>query len=270
MDLIIRFTPTSVGLKVCTLVIQTDDPDTPMREVVLTGNTPKPSIDVPPDLGFPPTVLQSVGACTSARPFPVSNTGTCNLNISSIGITDNAAEYSFSGLPSFPIILEAGHIAGEGDLKTVFAPTLLDRDRTGTLTVTYVSDPITGATTSVSRALCGEGVRTGARVLVRAAGMPLDLVESIHLQRVVGNRNRNLLDTVDVAKDLPLQTVLPAKPCAPFSYHREYSTVSNPIQLLPGNYQVTATAIVGGKRMKKVVGFDVTTCGFNPTIIIDF
>lgn len=270
MDLIVRFTPTSVGPKSCNLVIQTNDPDTPFRQALVTANTPVPSIDVSPDLGFPPTVLQSVGACTSPRPFPVSNTGTCNLTISSFAVTDNGAEYSLSGLPSFPIILQPGHIVGEGDLKAVFAPTVLDRDRTGALTVTYLSDPITGATTNVMRSLCGEGVRTGARVLVRAAGAPLDSVESIHLQRIVGNRNNNILDTADVARNLTLQSAVPAAPCASFQYHREYGTVSNPIQLLPGSYQVTATAIVGGKRMKQSAGFDVTTCGFNPTIMIDF
>jgi hypothetical protein len=136
--------------------------------------------------------------------------------------------------------------------------------------VTYVSDPITGSTTSVSRALCGEGVRTGARVLVRAGGSPLPVVESIQLQRINANRNKNLLDTVDVVRDLALQTVTPAAPCRPFQFHREYSTVGNPIQLLPGVYQVTATAIVDGQRQKKTIGFDVATCDFNPSIVIDF
>jgi hypothetical protein len=46
--------------------------------------------------------------------------------------------------------------------------------------------------------------------------------------------------------------------------------VSNPIQLLPGSYRVTATAIIGGKRKKQTVGFSVATCDFNPTIIVGF
>ena len=58
----------------------------------------------------------------------------------------------------------------------------------GVLSVTYVSDPVSGATTTVNRNLCGEGVRTGARVLVRAGGVPLASVKKIHLQRIVGNR----------------------------------------------------------------------------------
>jgi len=64
--------------------------------------------------------------------------------------------------------------------------------------------------------------------------------------------------------------VIPAGPCAPFTYHKEYSTIANDMQLLPGSYQVTATAIVGGKRMSKTVGFDVTTCDFDPSVVITF
>lgn len=266
----IRFTPTSAGPKSCKLTITSDDPDTPMIMLTVMANTPAVSIDVPPDQSFPPEVIQTIGSCKTLQPFPISNTGSCNLIITNI-TTDgtDAADFGLSGLPSFPIILEPGHIAGEGDLMTVFKPTAIDRDRLGTLSVTYQSDPITGATTTVTRALCGEGVNTGARVLVTAGGVPLANVEKIHLQRINANRNKNNLDTVDNAMRLPLVTVTPTAPCGSFQYHREYGTVSNPIQLLPGSYQVTATAVVNGKRTTKTVGFDVTTCDFNPTIVID-
>jgi hypothetical protein len=159
---------------------------------------------------------------------------------------------------------------GEGDLQVVFAPTAIDRNRFGTITVTFESDPITHATMSITRNLCGEGVRTGARVLVSAAGVPLATVERIHLQRINANRNKNLLDTIDNAMNLPLVTVTPGAPCVGFQYHREYGTVSNPIQLLPGSYQVTVTAIVNGKKQSLTVGFDVSTCTFNPNIVVNF
>jgi hypothetical protein len=269
-DLVIRFTPTSIGPKSCTLVINTDDPITPQISLPVTGNTPAPVIDVPPDQGFPATVIQSVGSCTTGEPFPVSNTGKCPLTITNVAITDDPAEYSLSGLPSFPILLEQGHIAGDGALANVFAPQSLDRDLTGAVTVTYLSDPILHTTSSVTRALCGEGVRTGARVLVTAGGLPLGAVEQIKLSRINANRNKNLLDTVDNARNLTLQTIVPQAPCSSFQFHREYSTVGNPIQLLPGSYQVTATAIVNGKRVRKTVGFDVNTCGFNANIVINF
>jgi hypothetical protein len=92
----------------------------------------------------------------------------------------------------------------------------------------------------------------------------------IQLQRVTGNRNHPNVDTVDVAKNLTLQTVLPAALCSPFSFHREYGTAGNPILLAPGTYMVTATATVGGKRKNKTVSFAVSTCDFNPTVIVDF
>jgi hypothetical protein len=270
-DITIRFTPTSAGPKTCSLVITSSDPDTPGTTLQVTANTPIPLIDVSPDVAFPPAVIQSIGACQSQKPFPISNTGTCNLTVTSISVGgDNGGDFSFSGLPSFPVILEPGHIVGEGGLEDVFEPTALDRDRLGTITVTYESDPITHATTSVTRQECGEGVNTGARVLVTAGGIPLDTVEKIQLQRINANRNKNILDTNDVAQNVPLTTVTPAAPCAPFQYHREYGTVSNPVQLLPGSYQVTVMAIVNGKRQKKTVGFSVDTCGFQPTIVIDF
>jgi hypothetical protein len=271
VDLTIRFTPTSAGPKSCTLVIASDDPETPSVSLPVTANTPAAAIDVAADQSFLPEVIQSAGVCSSLKPFPVSNTGTCNLKITNVAIGGaNASDFGLSGLPSFPIILEPGHLAGEGDLKTVFAPTAIDRDRLGTVTVRYVSDPVTGATTDVTRNVCGEGVLTGARVLVRVAGKPVTSVERIHLQRTSGNKNKNQVDTVDVAKDLLLQAITPGGSCAPFSFHREYGTVSNPVQLLPGSYLVTATALVNGKRQNKTVGFDVQTCDFNPTVIVDF
>jgi len=271
-DVVIRFTPTSVGPKSCTLKIVTDDPDTPVVMLTVTGNVPVPIIDVPPDLGFPATVLQSIDACESPEPFPVSNNGTCILTITDYQISANDTEYSIDALPSFPILLEPGHVAGEGDLSLVFGPEVLEpeRVRSGEVTVTYVSDPILGTQTSVSRALCGEAVRTGARVLVTAGGVPLANVEKIQLQRINANRNKKILDTNDVARNLTLQTVLQPAPCGSFLYHREYGTASNPIQLLAGSYQVTVTAIVNGKHLHKTVGFDVGSCTFNPTIVVNF
>ena len=154
-------------------------------------------------------------------------------------------------------------------MKVVFKPTTLARSIQATISVTYVSDPITGATTSITRTLQGEGVRTGARVLVTAGGVPLAKVEKIQIQRITGNRNKKLVDTVESALKLTLQTVGPFAPCAQFQYQREYGTVSNPIMLLPGSYLITATGIVNGKRKSLSVGFNADTCTFNPTITIN-
>jgi hypothetical protein len=271
LNVVIRFTPTSCGPENCNLQITSDDTNTPITNLTFTATTPCPQIDVPPDLGFGPEVIQSAGSCTTSLPFPISNKGECNLTITSITISGaNASDFSMSGLPSFPIILQPGHVVGEGNFNVVFAPTAIARTRLANINVTYVSDPVTGATTTVSRALCGEGVLTGARVLVMQGGIPVPLVEKIQLQRINANRNKNQLDTQDVFQNAQLVTVTPTSPCGPFQYHREYGTVSNPIQLLPGSYQVTASATINGKRKSKTVGFNVNTCDFNPTVVINF
>jgi len=276
MNLIIRFTPQSVGDKVCTLKILTDDPDQPVTLVPVTGTAPTPMIDVPPDIGFPPEVIQSVDSCVTQEPFPVSNTGICPLEITAV-VAQGAGpteEYFTSGLPSFPILLDPGHIAGAGDLSIDFRPQVVDRARLGNVHVTYVSDPFKPVpdTTVVTRDVCGEGTYTGARVLVTEGGGPLAEVKSLKLQRRTANRNKDRLDSIDTARNLPLtpSPALPA-PCGAFQYHREYGTVSNPVQLSTGSYQVTAQIRnSSGRMVKKSVGFNVDSCDFNPTIIIDF
>lgn len=265
LNLVISFTPTSPGPKSCLLTITSDDPNTPVITLTVTANTPAPSIDVPPDLSFPPTVIQSIGPCNSQNPFPISNTGSCNLTITNIIIGGtNAGDYSLAGLPSFPIILEPGHIVGEGGLRVVFSPTAVARERRGTVSVTYESDPITHSTTTVTRMLCGEGVMTGARVLVTASGVPLANVDKIQLQRLTVNK------VSDVVHNAPLQTVTPTLPCSPFQFHREYGTVSNPIQLLTGSYQVTVQATVNGHKRTQTAAFGLGTCDFNPNIVVNF
>jgi hypothetical protein len=269
VGLTIRFTPTSPGPKSCNLVVTSDDSDSPILGLTVTANTPTAAIGVPPDVAFPPTVIQNIGPCTSFRPFPISNTGTCNLTITNITIggTDQG-DYSLVGLPSFPIILEPGHVVGGGDLKIAFEPTEVDRDRVATVNVTYVSDPITSATTTVSRNLCGEGTRTGVRILVTAHGVPAPLVKMIKVRRLNANAQNPELNTVSVEMNLAPQTVVPSPPCPQFQYHREIGAASSADRLLAGVYDVTATVQLDGRMVSKSVGFDVRTCDFH-TLVID-
>src|SRR5579875_652052 len=174
LPLTVSFTPTSGGDKTCYLQIPSDDPANPVVTVTLTGSTPPVVIDVPPDQGFPATVVQTVGACNSKAPFPISNKGICPLTITDVSIGtpgSNPADFTLAGLPSLANPVQSGHTLGDGNLNVVFGPAgpTVSRTRTGTLSVTYRSDPITPATTTVTRMLCGEAVRTGARVLVTAS-----------------------------------------------------------------------------------------------------
>jgi hypothetical protein len=268
---IVTFTPTAAGPQTAALTIPSDDPVHPSVTVQATAQGGVGSLGLSPDLRFPPTVIQSLGACQSLRPLLVSNTGTCNLTITNVALGGaNASDFSLSGLPAFPITLEPGHVVGSGALNTVFAPTALARERTANVTVTFVSDPTTGTTSNQTRQLCGEGVRTGARVLVTQAGVPMPQVHEIELKRLGGHFG--FAKEVDEVRNVPLQTVTPTAgtACAPFQFHREYGGVSNPEQLVPGVYRLKVEAIIAGKEERKTVWFSVDTCGFDGTIGVDF
>jgi len=268
----VTFTPAGVGPQNATLTISSDDPSNPSVTVQATARSAAGSLGLSHNITFSPTVIQSLGPCQSSRPFVVSNTGTCDLTITNITIGGaNAGDYSLTGVPAFPVTLQPGHIVGAGDLKVVFAPTALARERTANITVTFVSNPTTGATSTQTRELCGEGVHTGARVLVTQGGVPMAQVHEIELKRVRGGF-LGFDKEVDEVKKAPLQTVTPAPgtACASFQFHREYGGVTNPTQLRPGVYQLKVEAKISGKEVRKKIFFNVSTCGFNGTIVVDF
>jgi hypothetical protein len=144
------------------------------------------------------------------------------------------------------------------------------RERTANIAVTFVSNPTTGATSSQTRQLCGEGVRTGARVLVTQGGVPMAQVEEIELKRLGGTFG--FKKEVDEVEDVPLQTVppTPGTACPAVQFHREYGAGSNPEQLVPGVYQLEVKAKISGKKEHKKMWFSVDTCGFDGTIVVDF
>jgi hypothetical protein len=156
-------------------------------------------------------------------------------------------------------------------LDVVFAPTVLARERTANINITFVSDPTTGATSTQTRELCGEGVHTGARVLVTQGGVPMAQVHEIELKRVRG-RFLGFDKEVDEVKNAPLQTVAPSPgtACAALQFHREYGGITNPTQLRPGLYQLKVEAKIAGKEVRKKMFFNVSTCSFNGTIVVDF
>ncbi len=268
----IQFTPTSEGSKSCNLRVQSNDPDTPTINTPVTAMLPNTIISATPDtdLVFLPEVVQSTGACFQQKPFSFTNQGKCPVRVESASAT--GADYSFVGLPALPLNLQKGQSLGENNLKLKFGPLAMDRDVLGTVTVNYVKDAATGEIAALSRTACGEGVRTGARVLVQAGGVPVSVVEKLQLLRITANRNGKgtNVDSVETLQNVTLKSVDPDDPCGLFQYHREYGTTSNPVQLLTGSYQVTATILQGNKRSTKTVSFSVDTCDFNPQVIINF
>ena len=126
LPLTIAFTPASAGPKTCTLTIDSDDPSNPITTVTLTATTPAANLNVPVSEGFPPTVIQSVGACSSPLPYVVSNDGSCPVVIDTVLPT---GDYSLSGLPSLPTAVAPndGQL-GAGDLD---AGVQTEHDRAG-------------------------------------------------------------------------------------------------------------------------------------------
>jgi Abnormal spindle-like microcephaly-assoc'd, ASPM-SPD-2-Hydin len=267
----VTFAPTGVGPQAAALTIASDDPSTPSVVVQATARGAEGTLGLSPNLRFSPTVIQSLDACQAPKPFVISNVGTCDLTITNIAIGGaNAGDFSFSGLPALPITLQPGHIAGAGDLDAVFAPTVLARERTANITVTSVSNPTTGTPSSQTRELCGESVRTGARVLVTQGGVPLTQVNEIELKRLGGLFG--FAKEVDEVHEAPLQTAAPTPgtACGPLQFHREYGAVTNLEQLRPGRYQLKVEAKIAGHEVRKKMFFIVDTCGFNATIVVDF
>jgi hypothetical protein len=268
----VTFTPSGVGLQSGTITISSDDPAHPTVGVPATGQSAAGSLGLSPNQLFPPTVIQSVGPCRSSRPFVVSNTGTCDLTITNVAIGGaNAGDYTLSGLPAFPITLQPGHQVGSGDLNILFAPNELARERTANVSVTFVSKPTSGTTSVETRELCGEGVRTGARVLVTQGGVPVAVAHEISLRRYWGGWF-GFSKKVEEVENAPLQTVTgtPGTACGAIQFHREYGSVSNPKQLTPGVYKLKVEIKIAGKEVSKTVRFNVDTCGFNGTIVVDF
>ena len=268
----VSFTPSGAGPQSATITISSDDPAHPAVSVPATARSAAGSLGLSPKQQFPPTVIQSVGPCRSSRPFVVSNTGSCDLTITNIVIGGaNASDYTLSGLPAFPITLPPGHQVGSGDLNILFEPKAVARERTANVSVTFVSDPTSGATSVQTRELCGEGVRTGARVLVTQGGVPVAVAHEISLRRYWGGWF-GFSKKVEEVDDAPLQTVTgtPGTACGSIQFHREYGGVSNQKPLIPGVYKLKVELKIAGKEVSKTVTFNVDTCGFNGTIVVDF
>ncbi len=269
-DYTIRFAPSlPTGSRTATFRISSDDPLTPTVDVAASGTVEAPGISAPAYLAFPPTVIQSAGAsCFSQLPLAIQDTGLCNLTINALTITGaDASEFTLTGLPpgGFPVTLTPGQDLGSG-LAVQFRPTTVRRVHQAQVAVTYVTDPSTSATGTVSIPLYGEGVSTGARVLVTLNGVPVSEVEKLHLQLADPSRNGGN----EVTQNVPLATVVGPVPELTFQYHREWGGASNPAGLPPDDYKITVTIRVGNKRQTQTVFFSVKPCGFVSNLIASF
>jgi hypothetical protein len=56
-----------------------------------------------------------------------------------------------------------------------------------------------------------------------------------------------------------------------FKYHAEWGAFGDEVpQLTTGDYQVTVSAIVNGKKHTQTVSFSLSTCSFNQNIVVAF
>jgi len=270
----IDFTPTSAGSKSCTLTITSNDPANPTVNIPLSGNTltGTASLKFPGPINFPPTLIQQDGACPDQIGVPVTNTGLCPVQINSVTLTQSSTppDFSLTGLPGLPVTLTAGGQLGAGDLDLVFEPFTLSRTSTGTVNVTFVNDPITGATLTDSVPFCGEAVNRGMRVLVTLGGVPVAGVKRISLQSAFGpTQPQGDFFTHQTIKNAPLQTFVD---CAgdTISYHAEFGGITNTKQLKVGEYRVKVVLKVGKKTKTKVVRVNMGECTFTPNVVVAF
>jgi hypothetical protein len=270
----VDFTPTQGGTQTCTLTISSSDPATPTVTEPLTGNTPlgSASLTFPTGLTFPPTVIQPSGACSSTLGVPVANAGACPVNVTAVGLTQSSSpdDYSLTGLPGLPVSVAAGGQLGAGDLNLVFAPFNIAQFSTGTVDVTYVNDPITGATTTNHVPFCGEGVRRGLRVLVTEGGVPVPVVKRIFLQEAFAPGQQFGIFTIRTLKNAALQTVTGTAPCPSFEYQGDFGDLGNPYQLKNGTYRVKVQIKVGKKLETKVARVVLDRCSFTPDVVVAF
>jgi HYDIN/CFA65/VesB-like, Ig-like domain len=278
LDVGINFTPTSAGPKSCTLTINSDDPSNPVVVVPLTANTPlgTASLTFPAGITFPPTVIQASGACSSTLGVPIANSGACPVQINSVGLTQTSTsppglDYSLTGLPTLPVSVPAGGQLGSGDFDLVFAPFALAQFSSGTVDVTFVNDPITGATTTTHVPFCGEGVHRGLRVLVTQGGVPVPVVKRIKLQRAHAPEQQGPIFTLPrTIKNATLQTIPGTAPCPTIMFHGDFGDVGNPFQLKDGTYRIKVTLKIGKKIKHKAVRVNMDQCTFTPDVVVAF
>jgi len=275
VGLTVAFTPTSAGPKSCTLTITSNTGGTPGTTTVvnLTGNTALGSTELtfPTGLTFPPTVIQQSAACSASLGIPVTNSGTCPVQITAVGLTQGSspADYSLTGLPGLPVNVPAGGQLGAGDLDVVFAPFTLARTSTGTVDVTFVNDPITMTTATTHVPFCGEAVRRGMRILVTQGGVPVSTVKRIELQYAFGPEQPDGdFHTIRTIKHASLQTVTGTAPCPSFEFHQEFGGASDTFQLKDGTYRVKV--FLSGVKKSKIVRVNMDECTFTQDVVVAF
>ncbi|MBL8188558.1 MAG: choice-of-anchor D domain-containing protein [Acidobacteria bacterium] len=138
-DVAIQFMPmgfTVNPMRMATLTIISNDPNTPMKDVKVTGIVPPPIIQAAPDpLDFGKVCLGK----SKELLVTIRNTGECNLTVSSISFS--SAEFKLASPPPFPFVIPPG---GSRVVMVSFMPVGATGARMATMTINS-DDPATPA-----------------------------------------------------------------------------------------------------------------------------
>lgn len=275
----VQFTPTSVGPKTATLTVTSDDPDNPVVNCTVTGETVASTVGVANHISFQPTVINTIGNCQSDEALLINGIGICNVQISTVTITGvNADSFSLVGLPSSdgPITLSPGEVLGDGNLRVRFSPSHLVNERfhQAQVNVTYIADPFTLTEETAVVPLAGEATQTGFRMLVRAGGVPVDEVLKITLKaKGIGANGKKQKSNAKV-KNATLRTITAPEPFTSdlsAQYHIEFGGITNSAPLPTGEVTMKIQYRVGKKKINRTLKFiTAETCTFNKNIVVDF
>ena len=270
----IRFTPTAMGTRAATLVVETAEGVTASAGVI--GNVADVSVGslrVTPKIAFPPTVVSRIGPCGSEKALEIVNANAaCGIEVTTVTVKGlDAGAFSVVGFndPSmFPVTLMPGEQLGDGALKVRFSPAELKTTRflRATVEVGFVVDPT--ATPPIEKIIqvpvMGEAVQTGMRVVATFNNMPLLNIDAIRVRGPYLDQTWRNLPLKNVIAPSPFQNDLR------FKYHAEFGGISAPNQRLMGTYQVTVYIRYANRTISRSVSFSADTCTFNPQLKINF
>ncbi len=159
----IRFTPTSAGAKNATLYIYSDDPDESIKTVNLTGTgVGSPTIAV---TGSNPYDFGNVLTGTSSSPYTytINNTGTANLDITSVSLIGaDAAEFALFGEPTGAVSVTSGNAIS---FSVTHSPVGINANA-AQIRITH-NDPVAGTNTDID--LTGQGIEPDITVAATLA-----------------------------------------------------------------------------------------------------
>jgi len=263
----VLFHPTAAGTFNGSIHFDSNAPlallDCPVTGTAVAGGVA--DVDATP-LCFDPTVVQRHGTCESTEQPTITNVGSSPVLITSVFINGpNADAFHLHGNPDGPVLLQPGHVLGDGDLVVDFQPNILGPNQ-ATLHV-VIGGPTPG---EVQVLLAGEGVRPGSRLLVlfSAGGtinppIPFPLVKEIDLQRQQGNGG---FTTISVQKKVIPKTIPANGPCPEKVFHVERGTLTSQLQfpdnLRPGVYRWKVIVHIGGKDQVRYRSFQIGNCDF--------